>query len=420
MKLLLILCLGALSAHASPSPDLVNLDELLSRAHRDNLDLRAARERRRASRHLRPQAVSLPDPRLTLGVFLEEVQTRVGPQQLALGLQQTFPTGGKIPLRGRVADNQAEEVWEQLRSLRREVSYQVRQAFYEIWFHRRSQEITREMHTLVRSGEEVARTRYAAGRGGQEVVLKAQVELGTLEDRLRSHQEMERPLVDRLNALLDRPAGTPLGPLSPTDLRETDLPSSRKDLHRSLRTSSPELRQVNLRADRARLQGKLARKARIPDLTLGLRWTRTGDSLAPTPGSGNDPLLATVGINLPLRRGRDRARERSQELERSALLHSAAGLENKLETRLEQALFDHQDGLRRLRLYRDDLVPKGRQSLEASFTSFQAGRSSFLDLLDAERILLNFELAHAAGMRDHLLALAEIERIVGSPGKATP
>jgi outer membrane protein TolC len=423
---LLFLSLVALQGAPLLGGEMVSIADLLAHANMSNPSLSAARLRKQARQEIRPQVTSLPDPRLGLGLQLRSVETRVGPQKQSLSFGQSFPTGGKLNLKGRIADHLVQEAGEDLQTVRLEVSRSLRRAYYEYWFNRRTQVITKEMMDLVISGEQVARTRYSSGRGGQESLIKAQVELGVLEDRVRTLQQIEPTIVDSINALLDRDPGTPLGDPDPEDLKESELLLSKEEVFSIMEKRSPELRNFDIQAKRKLLEAKLEAKARIPDITFGLTWIRTDDSLFPTPDRGKDPLLATVGINLPLRRGKYRAAEKAKSLERAAILKSSKNAQNRLEADLEKAFFLYQDGRRKLNLYRDSLVPKGRQSLEATFASFQAGRSSFLDLLDAERVLLDFELSQARGVKDHLQAIADIERLVGTnvskkvttPGKA--
>jgi outer membrane protein TolC len=374
----------------------------------------AARLQKRVSQQLRPQVTSLPDPKLSLGMYLQAVETRVGAQRTNLGIRQTFPTGGKLRLRGEIADRRVEEAGEDLRLRRLEVTRRLRKAYYEYWYNRRARSITKEMMDLVVSGEQVARTRYSSGRGGQEVLIKAQVELGVLEDRVHTLEEIESTYVEIINALLDRNPGETLGDPDLRDLEETELIKTKEELFQSLKKRAPELRKLSFQAQRKSLEKKLEQKARIPDITAGINWVITDKAAFVTPDNGKDPLVATIGINLPFRRRRYRAAARARELERLAIEETAEGIRNALEADLEGAYFRYQDGRRKLNLYRDSLVPKGRQSLEATFASFQSGRASFLDLLDAERILLDFELSYARGARDHLQAIADIERIVGT------
>lgn len=402
-----------------PSPLLsgeVVLSELLAELRTRNPSIEAARQTHAARRQRRPQVTSLPDPKLQLSAQLESVETRVGPQRGGLGISQTFPTGGKLKIRGSLADRQVETAAEHLRGTILAAEAELKKVYYDYWFTRRSREITQEMMDLLRSGERVARTRYAAGRGPQEVVLKAQVELGVLEDRLRTLAELEPTLIDELLSLLDRPPGSSLGEPSAADLAERELVPSLETLYEKASLLSPTVRGLEIQATQKALEARLARKARVPDITFGLSWIPTGSALNPaTPGNGDDPLIATFAVNLPLRRRRYQAAERERTLEREAILRARDDEVNALEAALKKAYFAYTDGRRKLSLYRDSLVPKGRQSLEATFASFQAGRASFLDLLDAERVLLDFELSHARGVADHLKAIATIERLVAEP-----
>ena len=86
---------------------------------------------------------------------------------------------------------------------------------------------------------------------------------------------------------------------------------------------------------------------------------------------------------------------------------------NRLRAELEMALYRFRDGGRRVTLFRDSLIPKGEESVQALDTAYQSGDEGFLDLIDAERVLLEFQLQAARAEADRAKALAEIERITG-------
>lgn len=392
-----------------------SLADLLDQARSANPRLRSAQASVRARAQVRPQVTALPDPRLQLGVQVEPVETRVGPQRGGLALHQRLPTGGKRKLRGAIADRSVEVAEEDLEGATLAVEVALKRAYYERWFVRRSREITAEMRALLTRGERVARTRYAAGRGGQDAVLKAQVELGVLEDRLRTLDELEPTHVDEILALLDRAPGGELPPPHPDDLAELEVVHDLERLHQMTDHLAPSLRALRVQAEQKSLEARLAKKGRVPDVTLGLAWTSTGEARAlGTPGSGNDPLVATVAFDLPVHPGVYRAAARQAAHERDALLRAREGAANALRSRLRRAYFGWSDARRKLALYRDSLLPKARQSLDATFAAFQAGGARFLDLLDTERALLEFELAHARALADHLVAVASIEALVGA------
>jgi len=82
---------------------------------------------------------------------------------------------------------------------------------------------------------------------------------------------------------------------------------------------------------------------------------------------------------------------------------------------VEGCLYRFRDADRRLELYARSLVPKGEESVEASDTAYRTGAGTFLDLLDAQRGLLEFELEAARAEADRGRALAELERLTGAP-----
>ena len=67
------------------------LDDYLRYAALNNPGLEAAFNRWKAALQRVPQVTALPDPRFTYQYYIEQVETRVGPQRHAVGIAQTFP-----------------------------------------------------------------------------------------------------------------------------------------------------------------------------------------------------------------------------------------------------------------------------------------------------------------------------------------
>ena len=68
---------------------------------------------------------------------------------------------------------------------------------------------------------------------------------------------------------------------------------------------------------------------------------------------------------------------------------------------------------RRVELFRNGLVPKGEESIQALDTAYQSGDEGVLDLIDAQRVLLEFQLQAARAESDLAQALSMIEKITG-------
>ena len=352
----------------------------------------------------------LPDPLLSYGYYFESVKTRTGPQNQRFGISQTFPGAGKLAMKKAIARNQASGAEQRYKRARLNLDFSISQAYAELHYLKRNMEITQDRIRLIQDLEQVARTRYKAG-SPMAPILQAQVELGRLEDRLNSLNDQQRPQKARLNAALNRAADAPLpwpGSL-PYQRVETDAETLRRNLART----SPELTEMASQIEQGEHQLKLARRERLPDFTLGVQYIDTDHAATPASGSGNDPIIGTVGINLPLWFGKNRAR-----IESAAYLKTAAqlSLQNRAQTldaEIRQTLFKLRDADRKISLYKESLIPKAIQSMEVNRKGFEAGEMEFINLIDAERMLLEFELAHERALADHLIARAELSQLTG-------
>jgi len=85
---------------------------------------------------------------------------------------------------------------------------------------------------------------------------------------------------------------------------------------------------------------------------------------------------------------------------------------NSLSSQLKMTLYGFRDAERKIDLYRDALLPKARESLKVTESGFRAAKSSFTDLIDAQRILLEFALSYERALADRSQALAKLEMLV--------
>lgn len=404
-------------AAASDGPELAldaGLPELLRHARLHNPGLGAAFHNWKAALERVPQATTLPEPRVSFSGYLSEVETRVGPMQARIGVTQPIPWFGKLEIAGQVAFEASEAAREMLEVARLELDRKVRDAWYEYAWLEQAIVITEGNRELLSHWESVARSRMETGIGRHSDVIRAQVELGKLEDRVQTLTDLRRPIEARLNAALDRPSNATLGrptfPLpAPPDV---DL----EVLSMALLTTSPMLRAMDHRVLAAQNAIKLADKQFYPDLFVGLDYTFIGSAVNPgTPGSGDDAVALTLGIDLPVWRGSyHAARREAQARMKSARLEQEEA-SNRLSSDLEMALYRFRDAHRSVALFRDSLIPKGEQSVQAVDIAYQAGDEGFLDLIDAQRVLLEFQLQAARAEADRARALAEIEQITGIP-----
>ncbi len=388
------------------------LAEYLTYAALNNPGLEAAFNRWKAALQKVPQVRSLADPRFSYRYFIEQVETRVGPQRQSFGLSQTFPWFGTLELRGDVALEAAKAARQRYEAQKLRLFYRVKNAYYEYYYLARAIAIVRENRNLVKYFEQVVRIRYQAAAAAHLDTFRAQVELGKLEDRLRTLIDLRGPIVARLNAALSRPTEAELP--WPTSIPEEKIETSDQEILTWLREASPQIREMEHQIERERHAIELARKQYYPDFTLGLNYIDTGSAAMPgAQDSGKDPLMATVSVNVPIWLARYSAAVREAQARHLAALKAKADRENTLGAEVKLVLYRFRDAERKIDLYRDTLVPKAEQSLKALDAAFRAGQASFLDLVDGQRILLEFQLAYERALADLAQRLAQLEMLVG-------
>ena len=409
----LVLAYGAGASERSGDVNApVELEDYLAFAAMQNAGLQVAFEQWKIAVEQVPQAKSLPDPKFTYGYFIEEVETRVGPQRNKLEIMQTFPWFGEIEARTDAAAAAAKAARKRYEAAKLKLFAEVKNAFYEYTYLARAIEIAKENLELIQHFEEVARTKYMAATTGHPDVIRAQIELARLEDRLKTLEELRKPIVARLNAVLNRQSLEMLPWPRKAEFRAAEV--SREKMIELLRLRNPELEALDFELEAAKNRVELAKKKFWPDVGVGVGWTDTGSALNPgMSDSGKDPIILMFTMNLPIWREGYEAAELQAKANVRRASHQKKDVENTIIARAERSLYDFEDSDRKQKLYGDVLIPKSEELLGASETAYKAGTIDFLSLINAQQKLLEFQLHYERAMTDNQQELARLEMLVG-------
>ncbi len=384
------------------------LDDYQAYAAAHNPELQAARLRWLAARERIPQAKALPDPQL--GYSLEDMGG-FGSLRHRFEVSQMFPWFGKRELGGAQASLDTDIAGQEYRGVKLQLDREVAESYADYYFLAREIEVNEENLKLLGYLERVAQTRYTAGSGSQSDVVRAQVEMGVLEERLQSLRDMTRPSAATLNSLLNRPADDPL-PL-PDGLPATEMTVGEEQLRVWLLENNPALNAENLMVERERKGVDLAKLSRYPDLMVGFGLGASRDELSGTMESPGNSYMGMLSLNIPIWGRKNRAAVNEARGMQKAAAQERDNRERSLEAEFETAMFRYRDADRKVRLYRDSLLPKARQSLAVSQRAFEVGAAAFLDIVDAQRMLIELELSLERAQADKLIQHAAIAQITG-------
>ena len=410
-----LLMLAQQIAHAEATEEIevrsTTLQSYVKKAVENNAGLQSLFESYQAQQQRVRPARALPDPKLTYVHFVRSVETRVGPQEYKLGLVQSFPWFGTLSLQSKVAKDGVQSLLYQFQHQRLALIRDVKHTYYEAYFLHRSIDILNKNLSLLSNLERVTRSRYRTGIGQFSDVIRSQVELEKIKDRLRTTTDLKSPLIARFNALLNESPSYEF--IWPESIFMPQENVELKNLKKIMEAFNPQLKALAVTVEQAQKNIQLARKNGMPSFQLGLDYIVTGESIVPTADSGKDPIAAMISLDIPLWRGKYQDQVRSAKSKKFSTQKFREEKLNELRSILSQVIYEYSDATRKITLYKDELLPKARQAFEATKRGYEAGKASFGDLIDSERMLLEFQLAHEQALTLANKAKASMEMLVG-------
>lgn len=406
--LVTVVLLGFTSVVTADEKEIVSslrLEQLVGDAMRENPQLKSMHAKWEAMQQRPVQERTLPNPMFQYsGMDMTDGGTFPDTNEKRFMVEQPFPWFGKLGLKGKVADKDAEVMGREYDAAVREILMMVKENYFDLYAVQRSLSITRAEEDVLKRMEKIAETKYSTGEATQQDVLKAQAEISMLKARLLELGQQETVVKAKLNQLLNRRADSPLGlaVTAPANGFETSS-GALFDLAEKTR---PEIKKAEADVRRSEYQRDLTKKGFLPDYKLGVEYRNFRQ--------GDDMVMMTVGIELPIWQTKYRAgvREAEKMIDSSKAALEAAQRETSFD--VQDAHFKLLTAQRTLDLYKTALVPQAEARFNASEAGYRTGKVDFLDLLESERFLLNARVMAAMAEGNVGMQLARLERAVGT------
>lgn len=384
----------------------LELARLYDVAFRENPKLAAARHRWAASIEDIPIETTLPEP-------MAEYMFGGSPDEPGstheLGVRQEIPFPTKIVGRGEVAEAAVRVARAEFEIAVRDVLVEIAEAYYELWSLEASREVTVENQDLLGKLVTHVTSEHAAGRAQLAEVERARAQLAQLEYDLVTIEEFGAVRRTKLNALLSRPPGAPIGrpaaPAAPGGVA-IDLAT----LHAETERHRLELRRDEARIAQAEREVELARQDYYPDLTLGFEYeTVTGRE------EEDEEYRGVVGVALPVWVPKYQAGIRRALAERSAAEADRRATRNDAATVVAERYFEMRNSGRLVRLYAETLLPQATRSMATAREWYEAGGGSYSHFLETQQVVLAYRLALVRAIADYYQGLVRLEAAVGRP-----
>lgn len=317
---------------------------------------------------------------------------------------QIVELGGKRTYRVRGAESELTAAQYDQISTALDLRFSVQTAYYEALRAQEAYKLAADSLTVTRQFAEAAQTQYQAGDVPRSNVVRSQIELTNAEQSLSAAQtELDNRLAT-LRSLIGQPAGTTIT-LS-DKLAYAPATCSQPTMESLAMQSRPELKAAEATKSSLAAAVQSARAETKPDLFIEGRRASLNPSVE---GSS-----IRVGVIFsPFDYGRKRADVAAAQA--MVTQQDAKIAETKRTTRLEvdTACRNLEQARKTVESFEKGRLALSKELLDMAQTGYQRGASTYLEVLDAQNVFRNEQIAYTSAIADYNIALATLEHAVG-------
>lgn len=338
-------------------------------------------------------AGQLPDPTLRVGVANYPIQSggfsTEGMTQAQLGYRQSFPSGDTREFSTLKFESLSLEMSENAGARRRDVLSEVRRAWFEAYYWQHARAMVEEKRPFFADLVEITRSWYAVGRKTQQDLLRAELELTRIDDRLI---EIDRHYSQAVAALAEWTGAAAVRPIA-SRLPDWGATPSLEELRQKLH-AHPVLLAAEARVSAREAEVGVAEESRKPGWSIDVGYGYREGEL-PNGDPRSDFISVAVTTELPLFRKNRRDRALAAALrERSAAEYNKEQLRRRLSSELDTAYARWQDLDRRATLYETSILGLSSDHAQAALLAYQSDAGDFADVMRGYIDELNTRLEH--------------------------
>ncbi|WP_110953795.1 TolC family protein [Anaerosinus massiliensis] len=400
------------SAMAAENQETMTLQETIDTALENNPSVIESQKRWEEKQARITLATALENPQL--GIMKDDIpKDSLNPfdgMMTEYSLTQDIMNPAKRKAMGKMAGSDAEMAKANYQDKRMEIYTSTKAAYYDLLYASKALEIGKESQQLMGQLAQIAQVNYATGMVSMQDTLKAQTEFSKMTTDLLNMTSMEAVAKASLNTLMGRSADTIL--TVQEQFTAPDPNFNFADLQKEAQESKPSVMSMESQVKMAKNGIELAEKQQLPDYQFNLSYKqRKSDGMGAQP----DTWQVGVMIMLPIWQDKNAGEVKAATANFDAAQASLNNMRNMSELDLQMALTEAQSAWRRIKLYKDTVIPQAEQSYQAGVVGYTNGKVDFMAILDSLNALQNAKADYYKAHVDYEKAVANIEKSVGKP-----
>jgi len=359
-------------------------------------------------------AGELPDPMLRIGLNNFPIQSgdfkTEGMTHAAIGLRQSFPAGKSRSISARRFGLLADEMSRNADTRGRDVLAAVRHAWLELYYREQAHALVSESRPFFADLAAITRSLYAVGQKSQQDVLRAELELSRLDDRLIDIERQRSGAQAALGEWVGQDAARPLAQQLPVWNQVPLLEALEEML-----PGHPVLRAADARIDARSAGVDLAEQRARPSWALDVGYSYR-EGLLPSAEPRSDFITLGVTVGLPFFSKKSVNGTLSAALqERSAAKSSRERTLRVLKRQLATEYSRWQELTRRLSLYDTRILDQAKENAAASMLAYRSDKGDFAEVMRAYVDDLNTRIDHIRLQVERAQSYAALASLGGLP-----
>lgn len=377
----------------------LTLEDALNLALNANPAIAVAMREREAIEGIKTQAATRPNPSISTSIQ----DTRSAYRQTFFQLNQEIELGNKREARIEAADSFYTKAEAELESKKAEIHANVIAAFYAVLIAQERLTLAKSSRDIAELALDAASKRVKAGKSSPVEETKSKIAEASAKIEFNQANTQLTNSRKRLAALW----GSALPAFESAEGDVTFIPElAAFSALTSQLDNAPAIKLANIEIDSRSALTKVERSKGTPNITISAGVVNNQEL-----GGINQALLG-LSIPIPIF---DRNQGNLQEA--VSRQYKAQDELVALKSQLEANLSGQYERLNAARQAAEslkvDILPSAQSAFDAANKGFSAGKFNFLDVLDAQRTLVQAKSQYINSLLDAHEAVAEIERILG-------
>jgi len=385
----------------------LSLNEAVEIGLKNNPEVRSAIENISASKGRFWSGISLPQPEVGVSYEYAPVNSSLSNySEKTLSVSQSFEFPSNYFLKGSKFNKEEEIAVYKLNLTERSVINQVKTSYYKVLAKQYQVKSAEENLLISEDFFKKAEIRQNVGEGTNLERLTAKVQYTEARNNLEVAKNELTTSFAELNYSLGYGKQSYELNFALTDtLVFVDHAINIEQIYKSLETN-PQIKIAELKYGIASVEKGLAWSSLLPNINLAyFKQTRDGDT---------GFYGASFGISVPLwfmfdQRGKIQEAVANQSISESELQLT----KNEIALKIKSAFTDHENNLKQVKLYANDILPQAEEIYRTAIKSYDAGEITYIEFLQAKQTLINAKNNYINVLYNYNRSIFTLEEIVG-------